>query len=85
MLNPKDSENFYIQSSPKSFERDLGFRPESILETPSEEQIEIRGKISTISDALPSSSYLILYFLIRIYIIISFFFLNNSYSHIFKI
>ena len=37
MLNPKDSENFYIQSSPKSFERDLGFRPESILETPSEE------------------------------------------------
>lgn len=37
MLNPKDSENFYIQSSPKSFERDLGFRPESILETQSEE------------------------------------------------
>ena len=37
MLNPKDNENFYIQSSPKSFERDLGFRPESILETPSEE------------------------------------------------
>ena len=37
MLNPKDSENFYIQSSPKSFERDLGFRPESILESSSEE------------------------------------------------
>ena len=37
MLNPKDNENFYIQSSTKTYERDLGFRPESILESPSEE------------------------------------------------
>ena len=37
MLNPKESNNFYIQSSTKSYEQDLGFSPDSILDTPAEE------------------------------------------------
>lgn len=37
MLNPKETDNFYIQSSTESYVRDLGFSPESILETPNEE------------------------------------------------
>lgn len=37
MLNPKDTENFYMQSSTESYKKDLGFTPESILDTPSEE------------------------------------------------
>ncbi len=37
MLNPKDTNNFYIQSSTQAYEKDLGFAPESILDTPSEE------------------------------------------------
>ena len=37
MLNPKDTNNFYIQSSTKSYEKDLGFNPDSILDTPSDE------------------------------------------------
>ena len=37
MLNPKETENFYMQSSPQTFKRDLGFNPDSILDSPSEE------------------------------------------------
>ena len=37
MLNPKEANNFYIQSSTKSYEKDLGFNPDSILDTPSDE------------------------------------------------
>ena len=37
MLNPKDTNNFYIQSSTKSYEKDLGFTPDSILDSPVEE------------------------------------------------
>ena len=37
MLNPKETDSFYIQSSAESYVRDLGFTPDSILETPSEE------------------------------------------------
>lgn len=37
MLNPKDTENFYMQTTPESYRRDLGFTPDSILDTPSEE------------------------------------------------
>ena len=37
MLNPKDTENFYMQTTPESYKRDLGFTPDSILDTPSEE------------------------------------------------
>lgn len=37
MLNPKDENNFYIQSSTESYEKDLGFKPESILDSPAEE------------------------------------------------
>ncbi len=37
MLNPKETNNFYIQSTAKSYEKDLGFSPDSILDTPSEE------------------------------------------------
>ena len=34
MLNPKDTSNFYIQSSTESYKQDLGFNPDSILDTP---------------------------------------------------
>ena len=37
MLNPKDTENFYMQTTPESYKRDFGFTPDSILDTPSEE------------------------------------------------
>ena len=37
MLNPKETDSFYIQSSAESYVRDLGFTPDSILDTPSEE------------------------------------------------
>ena len=37
MLKPKDTENFYMQTTPESYKRDLGFTPDSILDTPSEE------------------------------------------------
>ena len=37
MLNPKETDNFYIQTTPESLNRDLGFNPDSILDTPSEE------------------------------------------------
>ena len=38
MLNPKETNNFYIQSSTKSYENDLGFTPDSILDSDSPEQ-----------------------------------------------
>ncbi len=37
MLNPKEVNNFYIQSSTKSYTNDLGFNPDDILNKPSEE------------------------------------------------
>jgi len=37
MLNPKDTNNFYIQSSTESYKKDLGFNPDSILDTPDAE------------------------------------------------
>ncbi len=37
MLNPKDTNNFYIQSTAESYEKDLGFNPDSVLDTPNEE------------------------------------------------
>lgn len=37
MLNPKDTENFYMQTTPESYAKDLGFNPDSILDSPSEE------------------------------------------------
>lgn len=37
MLNPKETDNFYMQSSAESYEKDLGFNADSILNTPSEE------------------------------------------------
>lgn len=37
MLNPKDTDNFYIQSTTESYKNDLGFNPDSILDTPAEE------------------------------------------------
>lgn len=37
MLNPKETDNFYMQSSTESYEKDLGFNADSILNTPSEE------------------------------------------------
>ena len=37
MLNPKDTNNFYIKSTPESFQKDLEFTPDSILDTPQEE------------------------------------------------
>ncbi|MCD7779442.1 MAG: segregation/condensation protein A [Candidatus Gastranaerophilales bacterium] len=37
MLNPKDTNNFYMQSSTESYKKDLGFNPDSIIDTPSEE------------------------------------------------
>ena len=37
MLNPKETDNFYMQTTPESLNRDLGFNPDTILDTPSEE------------------------------------------------
>lgn len=37
MLNPKDTENFYMQTTTESYAKDLGFNPDSILDSPSEE------------------------------------------------
>lgn len=37
MLNPKDNNNFYIKSSTETYETDLEFSPNSLLNTPSEE------------------------------------------------
>ncbi len=37
MLNPQEVNNFYIQSSTKSYTKDLGFNPDDILNKPSEE------------------------------------------------
>lgn len=37
MINLKDDENFYMQSSTESYEKDLGFNPDSILDNPSDE------------------------------------------------
>ncbi|MCD7739828.1 MAG: segregation/condensation protein A [Candidatus Gastranaerophilales bacterium] len=37
MLNPKDTNNFYIQSSTESYKKDLGFNPDTVIDTPSEE------------------------------------------------
>ncbi len=37
MLNPKETDNFYMQSSAESYEKDLGFNADSILNTPTEE------------------------------------------------
>lgn len=37
MLNPKEANNFYIKSSPESYEKDLGFNPDSLIEKPQEE------------------------------------------------
>ena len=37
MLNPKDTNNFYIESSTKSYKKDLGFDAEAIIESPQEE------------------------------------------------
>lgn len=37
MLNPKEANNFYIKSSPESYEKDLGFSPDDLLDKPNEE------------------------------------------------
>lgn len=37
MLNPKETDNFYMQSTPESYKKDLGFNPDSILDSPSDE------------------------------------------------
>ncbi|HIS89949.1 TPA: segregation/condensation protein A [Candidatus Avigastranaerophilus faecigallinarum] len=37
MLNPKDTENFYMQTTTESYTKDLGFSPDSILDSPSDE------------------------------------------------
>lgn len=37
MLNPQDTDNFYMQSSTESYSKDLGFDIDSIIDTPSEE------------------------------------------------
>ncbi len=37
MLNPKETDNFYMQSSKELYTRDLGFTPDSILDSPNEE------------------------------------------------
>ncbi len=37
MLNPKDTENFYMQATTESYTKDLGFSPDSILDSPSDE------------------------------------------------
>ncbi len=37
MLNPKDTNNFYIDSSTESYKKDLGFDAEAIIESPQDE------------------------------------------------
>ena len=37
MLNPKDTDNFYMQTTTESYTKDLGFSPDSILDFPSDE------------------------------------------------
>ncbi len=37
MLNPKETEKFYIESSNKSYVQDLGFTPDDILDKPNDE------------------------------------------------
>ena len=37
MLNPKETDNFYIQGSSESFIKESGFSPDALLNTPSEE------------------------------------------------
>lgn len=37
MLNPTNTDNFYINSSAEFYENNLGFNPDSIIDTPSEE------------------------------------------------
>ena len=37
MLNPKEIDNFYMKTTPETFKKDLGFNPDSILDTPSDE------------------------------------------------
>ena len=37
MLNPKDTNNFYIDSSTESYKKDLGYDAEAIIESPQEE------------------------------------------------
>lgn len=37
MLNPKDTDNFYMQTTTESYTKDLGFSPDSILDSPSDE------------------------------------------------
>ena len=37
MLNPKEVNNFYIQSSTEAYEKDLGFSPDSVLDKPADE------------------------------------------------
>ncbi len=37
MLNPKDTNNFYMQTTTESYTKDLGFSPDSILDSPSDE------------------------------------------------
>lgn len=37
MLNPKETDNFYIQGTSESFIKESGFNPDALLNTPSEE------------------------------------------------
>lgn len=37
MLNPKNTDNFYMQTTTESYTKDLGFSPDSILDSPSDE------------------------------------------------
>ena len=37
MLNPKDTNDFYIKSTPEAFQNDFDFTPDSILDSPQEE------------------------------------------------
>lgn len=37
MLNPKETDNFYIQGTAESYIKDSGFNPDTILNTPSDE------------------------------------------------
>ncbi|MBQ3642948.1 segregation/condensation protein A [bacterium] len=54
MLNPKETDNFYINSSAEFYEKNAGFNPDSLLETPTEEldgievlvQMAKQGKIN---------------------------------------
>ena len=37
MLNPKNTDNFYMQTTTESYTKDLGFSPDSILDSPCDE------------------------------------------------